>query len=64
MRRMPFVLSEDRVEHWHDRGLTDADKAMELLRPNPEDAIIFHRVSTRVSNARNQGAELVVPIEG
>ena len=57
--RMPFVLPADRAEQWLSRNLTDAGKAMDLLLPNPEDAIAFHRVSTRVSNARNQGADLI-----
>ena len=57
--RMPFVLPPDRAEQWLDRNLTDAGKAMELLAPNPDEAIAFYRVSTRVSNARNQGADLM-----
>ena len=57
--RMPFVLSAERADRWLDRKLTDAGSAMELLQPNPEDAIAFHRVSARVSNARNQGADLI-----
>jgi putative SOS response-associated peptidase YedK len=57
--RMPFALPPDRAAQWLDRNMTDAGKAMELLQPNPDDAIAFHRVSTRVSNARNQGAELI-----
>ena len=57
--RMPFALSPDRAEQWMDRKLTDAAKAMELLQPNTDDSITFHRVSTRVSNARNQGTELI-----
>ena len=60
--RMPFVLPADRAGHWLDRKLTDAGAAMDLLQANPEDAIVFHRVSTRVSNARNQGAELIGPM--
>ena len=56
---MPFVLPPDRAEQWLDRNLTDAGKAMELLAPNPDEAIAFYRVSTRVSNARNQGADLM-----
>jgi putative SOS response-associated peptidase YedK len=59
---MPFVLPADRAGHWLDRKLTDAGAAMDLLQANPEDAIVFHRVSTRVSNARNQGAELIGPM--
>ena len=57
--RMPFVLPPARAGLWLDRTLSDAGKALELLQPNPEDAIAFHRVGTRVSNARNQGADLV-----
>jgi putative SOS response-associated peptidase YedK len=57
--RMPFVLPQDRAEQWLDRKLTDAGTAMELLQPNADDAIAFHRVSTRVSNARNQTADLI-----
>ena len=62
--RMPFALSTDRAERWMDGKLTDAGKAMELLQPNPEDLIVFHRVGTRVSNARNQGVELIQAIQG
>ena len=57
--RMPFALTADRAAQWLDRKLTDAGRVMELLQPNAEDAIAFHRVSPRVSNARNQGAELI-----
>jgi putative SOS response-associated peptidase YedK len=42
--------------------MTDAAEAMELLQPNPDDAIAFHRVGTRVSNARNQGADLIAAL--
>ena len=56
---MPFVLPPDRAEQWLDRSVTDAGKAMDLLLPNPEDAVAFHRIGTRVSNARNQGADLI-----
>lgn len=57
--RMPFALDEARAHQWLDRGLTVTDKVMEILQPNPDDSIAFHRVGTRVSNARNQGADLI-----
>jgi putative SOS response-associated peptidase YedK len=60
--RMPFVLPPVRAEQWLDRSVTDAGKAMELLLPNPDGSIAFHRVSTGVSNARNQGADLIEAI--
>jgi putative SOS response-associated peptidase YedK len=60
--RMPFLLPPDRTERWLDKNLTDTGTAMELLQPIPNDAVAFHRVGTRVSNARNEGAELIEPI--
>ena len=60
---MPFVLPPERAEQWLDGSLTDTGKAMELLQPNPDDAIAFHRISTRVSSARNQGADLIAAIQ-
>jgi putative SOS response-associated peptidase YedK len=56
---MSFVLSADQVEPWLERNLTDVGKSTALLQPNADDAIVFHRVSVRVSNARNQGADLI-----
>lgn len=61
--RMPFVLTQERQGPWLDRTLTDPKRAMQLLQPNPEEAIVFHRVGKRVSNARNQGPELIEPGE-
>lgn len=60
--RMPFVLPPDRAIQWLDRDLTDTGRVMQLLQPNPDDSIAFHRVGTRVSNARNQGADLIAPV--
>ena len=60
--RMPFVLSHDQSEKWLTRSMTSADKALEVLQPNPDDLIAFHRIGPRVSNARNQGPELIEPI--
>jgi putative SOS response-associated peptidase YedK len=60
--RMPFVLTPDRYEPWLDRAVTNPDEVMKLLQPAPNDALAFHRVSTCVSNARNEGPELIEPI--
>ena len=59
--RMPFALDEEHQAQWLDRSLTDSKRVMALLQPNPDDAIVFHRVGPRVSNARNQGPELMAP---
>ena len=60
--RSPFVLTPDRYDPWLDRGVTDAEQVMKLLQPIPDDALAFHRVSTRVRSANNQGPELTEPI--
>jgi putative SOS response-associated peptidase YedK len=60
--RMPVVLPRERCDPWLDRGVTDLDKVMELLQPASNDALAFHQVSARVSNARNQGPELIAPL--
>lgn len=57
--RMPFIVPDDRQEAWLDRSLVDAGEVRELLQPNPEDSVTWHRVGLRVNNARNQGAELI-----
>lgn len=61
--RMPFALDSARAHQWLDPGLTDGERVMDLLQPNPDDSIAFRRVSARVSNARNQGADLIDAVE-
>lgn len=60
--RMPFVLTPDHYDPWLDRAVTDAEQIMKLLQPVPENALDCYPVSTRVSSARNQGPELIEPI--
>jgi putative SOS response-associated peptidase YedK len=60
--RMPFVMPPERCAEWLDRTVTDPDRVMSLLQPVPNDALAFHRVSTRVSSARNDGPELIEPV--
>lgn len=59
--RNPFLIPPAHHEAWMDRGLTDPDKVMQLLQPTPPGAVVFHRVSHRVNNARNEGPELIEP---
>lgn len=61
--RMPCMLLKDRYDAWLDPALTDAEKVMKLLQHAPEETIVFHRVSKRVNDARNEGPELIVPVE-
>jgi len=60
--RMPFLIPSDRQAAWLACDLTDQAKIQELLQPAAENAISFHRVSTRVSNARIDGPDLIEPL--
>jgi len=59
--RMPAIVAPEQHAAWLDPGLHDADQVSALLQPSEAQALIVHKVSTRVSNARNQGPELIDP---
>lgn len=61
--RMPFIIPPEREMAWLDPRLTDADKVMALLQPTPDEAILFHRVSTRVNSARIDDPALMQAVE-
>lgn len=60
--RMPVILAPDLYADWLDPGNDDPARIMELLHANPGVSLERHRVSTAVSNVRNQGPELVAPV--
>ena len=59
--RMPVMLDPARWDAWLDPALQDSSLARELLEPLPETAVALHEVGRRVSNPRNDDAELVAP---
>lgn len=60
--RMPVVLPESAFAAWTDPELADAARVQALVAANAQSDFTFHRVSTRVNNARNEGPELVAPL--
>ncbi len=60
---MPFALDRETAKRWLDRKLQTSADAMSLLQPNPDDSIAWYRVDRRVSNARNQGEEMIKKME-
>jgi putative SOS response-associated peptidase YedK len=60
--RMPYLVPPERQTEWLNTELTDSAKVLELLQPTAPQAIAFHRVSNRVSSARNEGIELIDPV--
>lgn len=60
--RMPAILSGKEVDLWLDPQNRDTAVLQDLLRPAPDDGITFFPVSSEVNSPRNQGAELIEPV--
>ena len=60
--RMPAMVFGDDLARWLDPG-TPREELFPLLGPAPEVAVVARRVSTAVSNARNEGAGLLDEVE-
>lgn len=61
--RMPVILPEQHIEQWLDRTYKDIDQLKKLLAPFPAKELKAYRVSSLVSNPRNDAAECLKPVE-
>jgi putative SOS response-associated peptidase YedK len=61
--RMPLMLPADRWDAWLDPSRTDAEELRGLLAPPPPGSVRAYPVSTEVSNARNNGPELISELD-
>lgn len=61
--RMPVILDEKSFEQWLDREFNDTDALTKLLKPAPAASIKAYRVSTMVSNSRNDAQACMDPID-
>lgn len=61
--RMPVILPSASWEAWLDPRNQDAPALQALLLPCADAALAAHRVSALVSNVRNDGPELIRPID-
>lgn len=62
--RMPVILSPDDYDLWLDPEMDDPANLTRLYKPFPADQMESCMVSTEVNNARNEGPQLIEPIEG
>ena len=62
--RMPVILPEQHLEQWLDPSYKDADQLKKFLLPYPPKKMKAHRVSSFVSNPRNEGVECMKQVEG
>jgi putative SOS response-associated peptidase YedK len=60
--RMPVILAAADWEQWLDPGGRDLERLRRLLVPTAEP-LALHPVSTAVNNVRNDGPELIAPVE-
>lgn len=62
--RMPLFLPRDRWREWMDPELTEIEEVRELMNiPNPDEHLRYWPVASLVNSIRNNGAELIAPIE-
>jgi putative SOS response-associated peptidase YedK len=61
---MPVVLPDDLHDRWLDRSLKDAAQASALVRESQRpEAFIHFPVRKLVNSTRNDGPELIEPLE-
>jgi putative SOS response-associated peptidase YedK len=61
--RMPVVVPEAAWERWLDPGLADPAELLGLFEPSDEIALATWAVAPLVNNVRNDGPELIRPVE-
>lgn len=62
--RMPAILDRDAENAWLDRDLIEPDVVVSFLKPYDEGEMEAYPVSSRVSSPRNEGPDLLEPLEG
>jgi putative SOS response-associated peptidase YedK len=60
--RMPVLLAPGQFDAWLDPAWRDVEALKRWLLPAPDAEITAYRVGSRVSNARNEGEELLEPV--
>ena len=62
--RMPLFLPRERWGAWMDSDVTNVEEIRTLMQvPDPDAHLRYWPVSTLVNSIRNNGAELIAPIE-
>lgn len=60
--RMPVILEPKDHARWLDPNLKDAEALKPLLKPLPDNALKFFRVTPKMNNPRFQDPECIEPI--
>jgi putative SOS response-associated peptidase YedK len=62
--RMPMLVEPQNWDTWLDPRIDDTDVLQQLLVPAAPGRLAAYAVSTEVNDVRNNGPELIAPIEG
>ncbi|WP_144479715.1 SOS response-associated peptidase [Cytobacillus oceanisediminis] len=60
--RMPVILPENRIGMWLDRSIDNTDELKKLLVPYEAGEMESYAVSTEINSAKNEGKELIAPL--
>jgi putative SOS response-associated peptidase YedK len=60
--RMPLIVPQSAYAEWLDPGNEDVERLDRLLGPEGVGEMIARPVGRAVSNARNEGAQLIEPL--
>lgn len=60
--RMPVIVPRENYAAWLDPANQDVAKLKAFIRSYPAEQMEAYRVSTAVSYARNEGAQLIEPV--
>ena len=62
--RMPMLVEPQNWDKWLDPRIDDQDVLQQLLVPAAPGRLEAYAVSTEVNDVRNNGPELIAPVEG
>jgi putative SOS response-associated peptidase YedK len=61
--RMPVILQKEALREWMDPTQKDSDVALAVAEGSVVTDVMHYPVSTRVNQAKNEGIELIEPLE-
>jgi putative SOS response-associated peptidase YedK len=57
---MPVVVRAEHYERWLDPDVRDIEKITQVFEPFPAEEMYCYLVSSKVNNAKNDGADLIL----
>jgi putative SOS response-associated peptidase YedK len=61
--RMPVIVQREDYARWLDPMVKNLDKLSEILAPYPAEEMMAYRIGPLVNNVKNDGPQLIEPLE-